>query len=439
VVGHVDAGKSTLSGRLLVESGAVSAQAMSRLQREAAQAGKASFALAWLLDDDSAERARGLTVDVARAQLRTLSYDVTLLDTPGHRDFVPAMLTGAAQADAALLVANASPGEFETGLGAQTREHVILCRSLGVSHCLVAVNQMDKVGYAADAFERVRAALAPVLAEAGFAAACVQYMPCAAFDGDNVARRGERMGWWDGPTVLEAIEGLPAPHRDTAAPARLTVLDSYKSRLGGALTLAVRCNGGAVRPKDRLILVPAGELVVARAVATLGEPTVALVDGQSGEIAIAPAGGGGGNAGAIEALGVQPGWVLCAAAAPAVSALEIEAKVLALGLRRPLVKGEAVELHAHCACAPALISRLVCVLDQHGAVVPPAEGGSGRPRCLHSTQHAIIRVRLTDGPVCLETYSACRALSRFTLRAGSETLVVGIVTAIIAQAAQMTR
>lgn len=431
VVGHVDAGKSTLSGRLLLESGGVSAQAMAKLQREASQAGKGSFAFAWLLDEDATERARGLTVDVAHAQLKTACYDVQLLDTPGHREFVPAMLTGAAQGDAALLVANASPGEFEAGLHAQTREHIVLCRSLGVAHCLVVVNQMDKVGYAQPAFASVREALAPLLADAGFAAESVRYVPCAAFHGENVTRASGRMSWWQGPTVLAAIEQLPAPRRDTGAPARLTVLDSYKSRLGGTLTLAVRVNAGAVRAKDQLVLLPAGERVTVRAVAAGGEQTAALVDGQSGEVAIAPTAGAS-SAASIETSFPQPGWVLCAALSPATIAVEIEAKVRTLQLRRPLVKGETVELHAHCACAPAVISRLVCLLDAKGALSPPADGAAGRPRCLRSAQHAIVRVRLCEGAICLETFNACRALSRFSLRSGNETVLVGVVTAIVA-------
>ncbi|KAJ1624853.1 P-loop containing nucleoside triphosphate hydrolase protein [Pavlovales sp. CCMP2436] len=432
VVGHVDAGKSTLSGRLLVECGVVSAQSIGKLKREAAQANKGSFAYAWVLDEDASERARGITVDVARAQLKTQSYDVNLLDTPGHRDFVPEMISGAAQADAALLVTNASPGEFEKGLNAQTREHITLCRSLGVRNALVVVNQMDKVAYSQQAFERLMAELAPVLAAAGFPPASVRYVPCAAFHGDNVTRPSEQLPWWGGPSVRDAIEALPPPRRDTASPARATVLDCYKSRLagGGALTLLVRVNAGALRPKDQLLLLPAGELVVVKALAVGGEPAAALVDGECGEVAVAPAGGGGST---LEVLSPQPGWVLSAAHAPAALATEIEARVQCLQLRRPLVKGDVVELHSHCALAPAVVSRIVCLLDARGAVVPTpgADGGKGRPRCLRSAEHAIIRVRLSEGPICIETFGACAALSRFSLRAGSETLLVGAVTAIV--------
>jgi translation elongation factor EF-1alpha len=157
-----------------------------------------------------------------------------------------------------------------------------------------------------------------------------------------------------------------------------------------------------------------------------------LVDGETGELALAPSGGGGGSS-AVDPSTVQPGWVLCAASAPATLAVEVEAKVLTLQMSRPLVKGDVVELHAHCARTPALVSRLVCLLDAAGAIVPHAEGGgTGRPRCLQSAQHAIVRLRLCDGlPICLETVSACRPLSRFALRAGNETLLVGVVTAIV--------
>ena len=208
VLGHVDAGKSTLFGRVMHVLGSVSDRERHRNARDARAAGKASFAWAWALDARPEERARGVTVDVAKVFLDTGKTLVHLMDAPGHRDFVPNAIAGAAQADAACLVVDASRGAFESGFrdgtngdsetggvgvsgvsGGQTREHVRLAKSLGVEHLIVAVSKMDACAYSQARFEEIKGALAPFLRKSGFADDAVAWAPVPGADGTNLVPR----------------------------------------------------------------------------------------------------------------------------------------------------------------------------------------------------------------------------------------------------------
>lgn len=236
VIGHVDAGKSTLMGRLLLMAGEVDERTMQRYEKEARALNKGSFRYAWVMDQDAEERARGVTIDVGCAFFRTPRQLVNVLDAPGHQDFVPNMIGGAAQADAALLVLNASTGAFEAGLCAQTREHLLLARSLGVSQLLVAVNQMDSVAWSQSRYDEIVAQIGPIAQQSGFARqpTCV---PVSALGGLNLGCTcpppAETAGWVMGRSLLDEIDELqPQPHGSTAG-LRLCVADVvHGTRLG---------------------------------------------------------------------------------------------------------------------------------------------------------------------------------------------------------------
>ena len=236
VIGHVDAGKSTLMGRLLLMAGEVDERTMQRYEKEARALNKGSFRYAWVMDQDADERARGVTIDVGCAFFRTPRRLVNVLDAPGHQDFVPNMIGGAVQADAALLVLNASTGAFEAGLCAQTREHLLLARSLGVSQLLVAVNQMDSVAWSQSRYDEIVAQIGPIAQQSGFARqpTCV---PVSALGGLNLGPTcpppAEAAGWVIGRSLLDEIDELqPQPHGSTAG-LRLCVADVvHGTRLG---------------------------------------------------------------------------------------------------------------------------------------------------------------------------------------------------------------
>jgi elongation factor 1 alpha-like protein len=199
VIGHVDAGKSTLMGHLLCELGEVSQRTLHKYEQESKKIGKQSFMYAWVLDETGEERVRGITMDVGRAQFETKTKKVIILDAPGHADFIPNMITGAGQADVALLVVDATRGEFESGfeLGGQTREHALLVRSLGVNQLAVAVNKLDTTNWSQERFNEITKKLKLFLKQAGFKDSDVTYVPCSGLTGENQKKRNYLNGIMD--------------------------------------------------------------------------------------------------------------------------------------------------------------------------------------------------------------------------------------------------
>lgn len=225
VLGHVDAGKSTLMGQVLLQLGEVQTRTVQKYQKQAAELGKASFHLAWVMDEDESERQRGVTMDVATKFFSTKKHDFVLLDAPGHADFVPSMITGAASAQVGILVIAATRGEFEAGfllsknnVGGQTREHVVLARGLGVSQLVVAVNKLDAVEWSQARFDEIRNMLEPFLVENGFSPKRIQFVPTSGLTGVNVKDKPRSdvllTEWYKGPTLLEAIDSFVPAQRN---------------------------------------------------------------------------------------------------------------------------------------------------------------------------------------------------------------------------------
>ncbi|GAX83662.1 hypothetical protein CEUSTIGMA_g11087.t1 [Chlamydomonas eustigma] len=443
VLGHVDAGKSTLMGRLLHDVGATSIKDVHKNQREAAQAGKASFAWAWALDERPEERARGVTVDVAMHRFRTPRLNVTLLDAPGHRDFVPNAITGAAQADAALLLVDGSPGGFEAGFGGggggdlsggQTREHAQLARSLGIEQLAVVVSKLDMYG-GEDAeskhrrFEEVRSVLLPYLKSCGYKESCLQWLPAVGPSGQNVCSPPTEptlAAWWkSGLTVLQAIDNFTPRERAVDKPVRLPVSDVTKTR-SGAYSLGGKLESGALKPGSRLVLVPSagGALSSSGASLEVGSVKSLEVDGEAAKLARA------GDSVEVVMTGldltsVPQGAVLSDADCPSALVTRFEARVIVLEVSVPILKGQQVTLHAHVAREEGNISALISVLNPKSGEVAKA-----KPRCLLKGQTALIEVTAARSLV-LEEYKDIKALGRIALREGGRTIAVGIVTKLL--------
>ncbi|WP_101294716.1 translation elongation factor EF-1 subunit alpha [Halegenticoccus soli] len=222
IIGHVDHGKSTLVGRLLFETGSVPEHVIEQYREEAEEKGKGGFEFAYVMDNLAEERERGVTIDIAHQRFDTDKYYFTIVDTPGHRDFVKNMITGASQADHAVLVVAA-----DDGVAPQTREHVFLARTLGIETLIVAVNKMDVVDYDQSRYEEVRDDVKKLLKQVRFDTDDARFIPISAFEGDNVSGHSDNMSWFDGPTVLEALNNLPEPQPPTDAPLRLPIQDVY--------------------------------------------------------------------------------------------------------------------------------------------------------------------------------------------------------------------
>ncbi|CAG8709218.1 4391_t:CDS:10, partial [Acaulospora morrowiae] len=269
VIGHVDAGKSTLMGHLLYLLGEVNEKTMKGYERESSRIGKSSFSYAWVLDETDEERRRGITMDIAITKFETENRRFTLLDAPGHKDFIPNMISGAAQADVAILVVDATTGEFEAGFEAngQTKEHALLVRSLGVQQLVVAINKLDVVGWSRARYDEIVTKLSNFLSSTNFKKDKVFYVPCSGLTGENLVERSPNtLDWYDGKTLVQQIDLFEPPVRLLEKPFRLSVSDFFKGGMGNSsgVMVAGRIEGGSIQVGDEIMVVPGYERSVVK-------------------------------------------------------------------------------------------------------------------------------------------------------------------------------
>ncbi|KAJ6732141.1 TRANSLATION FACTOR [Salix purpurea] len=420
IVGHVDSGKSTLSGRLLHLLGRITQKEMHKYEKEAKLQGKGSFAYAWALDESPEERERGITMTVAVAYFDSKRYHVVVLDSPGHKDFVPNMISGATQADAAILVIDASVGGFEAGMDSkgQTREHALLIRSFGVDQIIVAVNKMDSVEYSKDRFDLIRTQLGTFLRSCGFKDSLVSWIPLSAMKNQNlVAAPSDNClsSWYRGPYLLNAIDSLQPPTRDFSKPLLMPICDVVISSSQGQVSACGKLEAGALRSGLKVLVMPSGDVGTVR---SLERDSQACDVARAGDNVTVSLQG-------IDGSNVMTGGVLCHPDFPVAVAQRFELKVRVLDLAIPLLIGSQLEFHGHRAKEAATVLKIISVLDpKTGKVTKKA------PRCLTSKQIAVIELFL-DEPVCVEEYTNCRALGRAFLRTLGKTVALGIITRII--------
>lgn len=425
IVGHVDAGKSTLMGRFLYIMGRVSQKEMHKYEREAKQKGKGSFSYAWVLDESPEERERGVTMTVAVAHFETNNFHVVLLDSPGHKDFVPNMIVGASQADAAVLVVDASVGAFEAGMdgqgiGGQTKEHAQLIRSFGVEQLIVAVNKMDAIAYSKERFDFIKSQLGTFLRRCGFKECSLTWIPMSVIENQNlvVSPTNEHLkSWYKGPNLLEAIDLFKLPTRDTCRPLRLPISEVIQSRTLGQVAVSGKLEAGAIRIGTKVLVMPLAELATVKAIEQDGKALNIAKAGDSVDIGLQ----------GVDSSILMPGGILCHPDFPVPVANCIELKVAVLDIRKPILFGAEVELHAHHAKESARVAQILAILDPKTGMVRKKA-----PRCLTANQSALIQVSPGQG-ICIEEYSNYKALGRVTLRADGKTIAVGVVTRIIEQ------
>ncbi|XP_004504249.1 uncharacterized protein [Cicer arietinum] len=421
IVGHVDSGKSTLSGRLLHLLGRISKKEMHKYEKEAKLQGKGSFAYAWALDESSEERERGITMTVAVAYFDTKKYHVVVLDSPGHKDFIPNMISGATQADAAILVIDASLGSFEAGMDGskgQTREHAQLIRSFGVDQVLVAVNKMDVVAYSKDRFDFIRHQLGTFLHSCGFKDSSLSWIPLSAMENQNLVASpsdAHFKNWYTGPYLLDAIDSLQPPTREFSKPLLMPICDVIKSTAQGNVSACGKLEAGALRSGTKVLVMPSD---VVGTVRTLERDSNACSVARAGDnVAVTLQG--------VDGSHVTAGGVLCHPDFPVAVAKHLELKLLVLDGASPILVGAQLEFHIHHAKEPARVSRILSILDPKTGKVTKKS-----PRCLTSKQSAVIEVILHE-PVCVVEFSRCKALGRVSLRTLGRTIAVGLVTRII--------
>jgi len=253
-VGHVDHGKSTSVGRLLFDSGNIDEQALRKLKEKAAELGKGGFEFAFVMDNLKEERERGVTIDLAHKKFETDKYYFTIIDAPGHKDFIKNMITGASQADAGVLVVAATDDDLQP----QTKEHVFLSKTLGVNQMVIAVNKMDAAKYDEAKFNKIKELVSGLLKSIGYKAEEVPFVPIASLVGDNVAKKSENMPWYTGKTLLEIMNDLKEPDKPTELPLRLPIQDVYNITGIGVVPVG-RVETGVMKIGDKVTAVPGRE------------------------------------------------------------------------------------------------------------------------------------------------------------------------------------
>jgi elongation factor 1 alpha-like protein len=337
-------------GRLLYDLHFVSEKTLNKFRRDAEKMGKASFALAWVMDESTDERARGITVDTATRNFETDTTRFTILDAPGHQDFIPNMIAGASQADFAVLVIDAGTNSFESGLRGQTREHAILVRSIGVQKLIVAVNKMDMVSWSQERFNEIVSELTPFLTASNFPRSSVIFVPCAGLTGENLLERPKESEaqWYTGPTLVQALDEMEGSKRDMRKPFRLTVSEVVRSTLVSAVS--GRIEAGSVQVGDSLTIMPANQTALVKSIEEHDSSRDWAVAGQVVTLRLVQ----------IDPQYVRAGDILCASDTPVPNVSKFTAKVLTFEHIMPMF----VQVHRGRQSMSGKVSALIATLDK---------------------------------------------------------------------------
>lgn len=412
-VGHVDHGKSTTVGRLFFDGGAVSEQEMKKFKEEAEKHGKAGFEFAYVMDNLKEERERGVTINLSYKKLMTQNYEVTIIDAPGHKDFVKNMITGASQADAAFLVVAA-----DGGVQPQTKEHVWLLRTMGVKALGVLVNKMDVVDYAEDKFNKVKEDVSAIVKQAGYNPDEVPFIPGSALMGEGVANKSEKMSWYSGPTVLEQIDKFPAPESANDLPLRMPIQDVYE--ITGIGTVPVgKIISGVMKIGQKIVVLPGRS-------GTGVEGEVRSVEAHHEQLQEAEAGDNvGANLRGIGKKDMARGDVICDAAKPAKIVEEFEAQVAIINHPTVVAKGYTPVFHVHTAQVPCQFVEIKSKLDP--ATGQPAEEN---PDFLKNGDVAIVKIKPV-GNLVLEAAEENPHMARFAIRDAGVTVAAGVCKSLV--------
>ncbi len=407
-VGHVDHGKSTTIGRLLYDSGNIDEQTLRKLKEKAEELGKAGFEFAFVMDNLKEERERGLTIDLSHKKFVTNKYEYTIIDAPGHRDFVKNMITGASQADVGILVVAASEGVME-----QTKEHVFLCRTMGVNQLAVCINKMDMVNYSQEKFEEVKKAVSELLKSVQYNVDEIQFIPISALQGDNVVKKSDKMPWYNGPTLLEQLDNFKEPEKPIDLPLRLPIQDVYNIQGIGTVPVG-RVETGVMKVGDKVIIVPAregtGVTGEVKSIEMHHEPLQEAVPGDNV----------GFNVRGVGKKDIARGDVVGHVDNPPTIATEFTAQIVVLNHPSVLTVGYTPVFHIHTA-------QVACRFDALLKQIDPATGETIKenPEMLKNGDTAIVKIKPTK-PLVIEKQSDIPHMARFAVRDAGTTVAAGI-------------
>jgi elongation factor 1-alpha len=409
IIGHVDHGKSTLVGRILLETGQFPQHMLDKYKEEAKAKGKESFALAWIFDNLKEERERGVTIDVAHKRSNTDKYYITIIDAPGHRDFVKNMITGTSQADAAILVVAAPDGVM-----AQTKEHMFLARTLGVKQMIVAINKMDdtKPAYDKSRYETVKADVDKLAKSVGYKDDQIQYVPVSAFVGDNTKDKG-KMDWWSGDTILQAIDKFNVPEKPTNLPLRWPIQDVYTIKGVGTVPVG-KIETGVMKPGQQLIFKPS-----MKPGGVTGEcKTIEMHHDQLSQAV--PGDNVGVNLRGIAKNEIRRGDVAGPTNAPPTVAKSFIAQIMVLNHPSVITKGYTPVFHCYTA-------QVACRFEEIQKKLDPRTGQvkEENPDFIKTGDAAIVKI-IPTRPMVIESSKKIPQLGRFAIRDMGQTVAAGV-------------
>ncbi|MCL4128940.1 UNVERIFIED_CONTAM: hypothetical protein GTU68_039735 [Idotea baltica] len=418
VVGHVDSGKSTTTGHLIYKCGGIDKRTIEKFEKESSEMGKSSFKYAWVLDKLKAERERGITIDIALWKFETNKFYVTIIDAPGHRDFIKNMITGTSQADCAVLIVAAGTGEFEAGISknGQTREHVLLCFTLGVKQLVVAVNKMDSTEpkYSEDRFKEISKEVSTYVKKVGYNPATVPILPISGFNGDNMLEKSANMSWWKKTKIFDALDNIDPPTRPTDKALRLPLQDVYK--IGGIGTVPVgRVETGLIKTGMVVTFAPTGLTTEVKSVEMHHEALSEAVPGDNV----------GFNVKNVSVKDLKRGFVASDSKNdPAKEAQDFVAQVIVLNHPGQIQAGYSPVLDCHTAHIACKFGELQTKIDRRTGKEIEAN-----PKFVKSGDSCIVKM-VPSKPMCVESFQQYPPLGRFAVRDMKQTVAVGVIKSV---------
>ncbi len=404
-IGHVDHGKSTSVGRILYETGALTEQQLRKLKEEAEKVGKATFEFAFTMDTLKEERERGVTIDLSHKEFQTAKYYFTIIDAPGHRDFVKNMITGASQADAAVLVCSA-----KDGIQPQTKEHAFLAKVLGINQMIVAINKMDAVNWDHVKFDETKVAMSTLLKNIGYKVENIPFIPYSGWLGDNIKNKSANMPWYSGPTLLDCFDKLTVPVKPLDKALRLPIQDVFTITGHGTVPVG-RVETGILKVNQAIVFMPSG---------AKGECKKIEMHHQELQQAV-PGDNVGFNVKGVDKKDVKRGEVVGPVDSPPTVAEEFTAQIVVLEHPTAIGKGYTPVFHIHTAQIACTITELIEKKD-------PKTGATQQknPDFLKTGDVAIVRIKPLKA-VVVEKFSAFPPLGRFAIRDMGQTVAAGVV------------
>jgi len=414
-VGHVDHGKSTTIGRLMYDSGNLPEQELQKLKEEAQKVGKVGFEFAFVMDKFKEERERGVTIDLSYKKFMTQKYQVTIIDAPGHKDFVKNMITGASQADAAFLTVSA-----KDGVQPQTKEHLWLLRTMGVQQVNVTINKMDAVDYKEEVYNKTKADVSVILKQVGINPEKAQFLAISAFVGDNIVKRSEKMPWYKGPTLIEMFDLLQEPKKPTQLPLRMPLQDVYEITGIGVVPVG-KIETGIMKVGQKVIILPgrSGKGVPGE-IKTIEMHHEGMTEAMAGDNV-------GINIKGIGKKDVARGDVVCDAAKPATIAEEFTAQIAVINHPTVIAKGYTPVFHVHTAQVPCQFMEIVKKIDPK-----TGQASAEKPDFIKNGDVAIVKLK-PMGNLVIEKQADNPNMSRFAIRDAGATVAAGVCTDIVAK------